>query len=211
MCLDEGHRHVECSYKDRTDLKFCTSCGVGDHSLEDFPTMLEKINNKKNVNVLSSVQKCDVIRTRNLQIVTRQGTKIGTNNPQISKIRSKYGYPNLDKQKQLYNDVLHIFQEFVAQEENDESKQKISQELINLMNTDNFVAKLIDLMYSVKNTSGVDKQDKSICNLNKKDKNDVDPLVDLEIEGYHVRQVILDFKSQANIMTGDTWEHLGKP
>ena len=44
-------------YKDRTDLKFCTHCGVGDHSLEDCPTMLEKINTKKNVNVLSCVQK----------------------------------------------------------------------------------------------------------------------------------------------------------
>ena len=39
--------------------------------------MLEKINKKKNVNVFSSVQKCDVIHTKNLQIVTRQGTKIG--------------------------------------------------------------------------------------------------------------------------------------
>ena len=47
--------------------------------------------------------------------------------------------------------------------------------------------------------------------LEKKYKNDVEPLVDLEIEGYHVRQVILDFGSQVNIMTRDTWEQLGKP
>ena len=57
--------------------------------MEDFPTMLEKINKKKNINVLSSVKKCDVIRTKNLQIVTQQGTKIAMDNPQISKIRIK--------------------------------------------------------------------------------------------------------------------------
>ena len=40
---------------------------------------------------------------------------------------------------------------------------------------------------------------------------DADPLVDLEIEGYHVRKVVLDFGSQVNIMTHDTWEQLGRP
>ena len=51
--------------------------------------MLEKINTKKNVNVLSCVQKNDVINTKNLHIVTRQGTKIGSDNPRISKIQEK--------------------------------------------------------------------------------------------------------------------------
>ena len=76
--------------------------------------MHEKFNNKKNVNVFSSVKKCDVIRTKNLQIVTRQGTKIGTDNPQIRKIRNKDNYPNPAKQKQLYNNASHIFQELAA-------------------------------------------------------------------------------------------------
>ena len=56
--------------------------------------MLKKIKNKKKVNVLSSVQKCDVIRANNLQIVTRQGTKIDTDNPKMRKIRNKEEYPN---------------------------------------------------------------------------------------------------------------------
>ena len=85
------------------------------------------------------------------------------------------------------------------------------QELINLIITDNFVAKLIDLLYNLKNKSGVDKISKSICILNKKDKNDVEPLVDLEIEGYHVQQVVLEFGWHEDIMTRDTWEQLGKP
>ena len=56
-----------------------------------------------------------------------------------------------------------------------------------------------------------EKQTKNICSLNQKYKSDADPLVDLEIEGYHVRQVVLDFGSQVNIMTWDTWEKMGKP
>ena len=44
-----------------------------------------------------------------------------------------------------------------------------------------------------------------------KDKNDVDPLVDLEIEGYHIHPVVVGFGSQGNIMTQDTWEQLGRP
>ena len=66
--------------------------GVGDHSLEDFPTMLEKINKKNNVNFLSCVQKHDIINTKNLHIVTRQGMKTGNDNPQISKIKEKNDY-----------------------------------------------------------------------------------------------------------------------
>ena len=57
----------------------------------------------------------------------------------------------------------------------------------------------------------MEKQTKNICSLNKKDKSDADPLVDLEIEGYHVQQFVLDFGSQVNIMTRDTWEQLGRP
>ena len=107
---------------DQTKLKFCTSCGVGDHSLEDFPTMLEEINNKKNVNVLSSVKKCDVVRTKKLRIVTRQGTKTGMDNPKINKVKNQDDYPNLVVQKQLYNDAMNIFQEIAAQEVNDDAR-----------------------------------------------------------------------------------------
>ena len=64
-------------------------CGVGEHSLEDCPTMLEKINNKKNVNVLSCVQKHDILTTKNLHIVTRQGTKQGLINPKLVKLTTQ--------------------------------------------------------------------------------------------------------------------------
>ena len=78
--------------------------------------MLEKINNKMNVNVLSSVQKCDIVQTKNLQIVTWKGTNFGMDNTQISKIKSREDYPNPMEQKRLYNDASNIFQELAAHE-----------------------------------------------------------------------------------------------
>ena len=51
--------------------------------------MLEKINTKKNVNVLSCVQKNDVITTKNLHIVTREGTKTGLDNPELVRLKTQ--------------------------------------------------------------------------------------------------------------------------
>ena len=159
-------------YKHPTDLKFCTSCGVGNHSLENCPIMLDKINKKKNVNVLSYVQKSDVICTKNLQIVTIQGTKTGNDNPRISKIKSKNDYPNPIKQKQLYNDASNMFQEFARHEEVKYTWQDISQELLNLTHNDKLVAQFIDPLCNIKNKTSMNKQTKNICSLNKKSKDD---------------------------------------
>ena len=65
-------------------------------------------------------------------------------NPKIRKINNKEDYPNPVIQKQLYNDALNIFQELVAQEVTDDARQKMSQELINLIHNDNSIAKLIN-------------------------------------------------------------------
>ena len=126
---------------------------MGDHSLEDCPTILDKLNKKKNVNVLSCVKKCDIIPTKNLHVVTRQVAKTGNDNPRISKIKNKDDYPNPIKQKQLYNDASNMFQEFSRQEEIDHSRQDISQELHN----DKSVAQLIDLLYNIKNKHSMEK------------------------------------------------------
>ena len=73
-------------------------------------------------------KKCDVVRTKNLQIVTCQGTQTSMDNPNISKIKNKQDYPKLVIQKKLYNDATNIFQELTAQEVTDDSRQKMSQE-----------------------------------------------------------------------------------
>ena len=58
------------------------------HSLEDYPIMLEKIINKKTINTLSCVTKPNITDTKSLQVITRQGTKIGLdrNEPKTLKI-----------------------------------------------------------------------------------------------------------------------------
>ena len=53
------------------NLKLCTRCGVREHSLEDFPVVLKKLLNKNNINLVSGVPKNDMIKNKNLQIVTR--------------------------------------------------------------------------------------------------------------------------------------------
>ena len=68
-----------------------------------------------------------------MHIVTRQGTKIGSDNPRISKIKEKNYYPNPAKQKQLYKDATNIFKEFAQQEEDDDKRQGIIKELIHLV------------------------------------------------------------------------------
>ena len=95
--------------------------------------MLEKINTEKNVNVLSCVQKNDIINTNNLHIITRQGMKIGNDNPQISKIKEKNVYPNPVKEKQIYKYATNIFREFARQEEEEDNRQDIVKELIHLV------------------------------------------------------------------------------
>ena len=154
--------------------------------MEDCPTILDKINKKKIVNVLSCVQKSDIVRIKNLHIVTRQGTEIGGDNPRIRKVKNKNEYPNPTKQKQLYNDASNMFREFSSKEDVDDNLQNTLHELLNLIHKDKLVAQFIDLLYNIKNKNDTDKQTKSICSLNKKDKNDVYPLVDIKIEGYRI-------------------------
>ena len=76
---------------------------------------------------MSCVKKCDIIPTKNLHVVTKQGMKTGNDNPRISKIKTKYDYPNPIKQQKLYNDASNMFQEFTRQEEIDHSRQYKSQ------------------------------------------------------------------------------------
>ena len=92
--------------------------------------MLEKINKKKNVNVLSCVQKNDVLNTKNLHIVTRQGTKTGSDNPRISKIKEKNVYPDPLKEKQTYKEATNVFKEFARQEQANDNRHNTINELI---------------------------------------------------------------------------------
>ena len=129
--------------------------------------------------------KNDVINTKNLHIVTRQGTKTGSDNPKIRKIKEKNVYLDLLKEKQTYKEAKNVFKEFARQEEANDNRHNTIKELIQLVQKDNSVSQFIDLLYEIKHNN-IEKQTKNICSLNQKDKSDADPLVDLAIEGYHV-------------------------
>ena len=90
---------------------------------------------------------------------------------------------------------MNIFKEFARKEEANDSRQNTVKELIRLVQYDNEVSQFIELLYNMKHNNNTEKQTKNICSMNQKDKSDADPLVDLEIKGYHVQQVVLDFGS----------------
>jgi hypothetical protein len=46
---------------------------VGDHSLEDFPIILDKVMNKIDVNLLHKIPKQDVLNSKNIHVVMRLG------------------------------------------------------------------------------------------------------------------------------------------
>jgi hypothetical protein len=106
ICHKENHLSADCPYKERIDLKFCNTCGVGDHSLEDCPIMLEKIINKKIVNSLFFVPKSNVQCAKNLQVITRYGRRIGLDKNTTKPIKhiEKNDYPNCQTQKELFKD-----------------------------------------------------------------------------------------------------------
>ena len=69
---------------------------------------------------MSYVQNNDVINTKNLHIVTRQGTRTGADNPRISKIKEKTVYPDPMKEKKytkkklMYFKTLHDMKTFIT-------------------------------------------------------------------------------------------------
>ena len=75
---------------------------------------------------------------------------------------------------------------------NEESKNKSLNELFNLL-TKEAIAWLTDFMQS---NPEINKDAKNLCTLNQRDKNNVDPLVNLEVDGFCIKQVVLYFGSK---------------
>ena len=48
-------------------------------------------------------------KQKKIHIVTHQGTKTGSDNPRISKIKEKNVYPNPLKEKQTYKEETSVF------------------------------------------------------------------------------------------------------
>ena len=58
---------------------------------------------------------------------------------------------------------------------------------------------------------GRSRNGKKLCTLNQWDKTDINPLFDLKFEGFCIKQIILDFGSQENIIMRTIWEKIGHP
>ena len=71
---------------------------------------------------MSCVQKNDVTNTKNLHIVTRQGTKTRSDNPRINKIKQKNVYRDPLKEKQTYKEATNVFKEFARHEETNDNR-----------------------------------------------------------------------------------------
>ena len=92
---------------------------VKNGSLEDFPIILQKIMNNKNVNHLSRGRKNEVVNTKNLQIITRQWTKTREDKGKsISTIPPNHDYPNLVMQREIFKDSSQIIKDLATQEDN---------------------------------------------------------------------------------------------
>ena len=79
--------------------------------------------NKNNVNELCKVPKNEVLNSKNQQIITRQGTKIGEDKGKcISTIPKKHDYPNLAQKREIFTYVSQDFKYLATQEDNQEHK-----------------------------------------------------------------------------------------
>ena len=59
-------------------------------------------------------------------------------------------------------------------------------------------------MQSIRSNPESNKATRNFCTLNRRDKTGIDALIDLEVEGFCIKKVALDFGSQANIMKRST-------
>ena len=175
--------------------------------------MLENIINKMSVNNLSCVPKSDVHIVKNLQVITRHGTRIGYDNDIIEPIKhiEKNDYPNSKKQKDLFKDAVKVFEEIVANEDKEQAKNHIIKEFLHLLTNEEVPQRLVDIIPMLKDESTKPRMSKIITYMSSNTQNDFDPQVDLQINESLIPKVVLDFGSQVNILTKDTWEKLGRP
>ena len=89
--------------------------------------MLEKIINKKSVNNLLWVPKSDVHSAKNLQVITRCGTRTSYDKDITEPIKyiEKNDYPNCKKQKNLFKYAENVFEEITANEDKEQAKSHI--------------------------------------------------------------------------------------
>jgi hypothetical protein len=83
---------------------------VGYHSLEDYPIVLEKVMNKKNINILHTIPKHDILNSNNLHVVKHLG--YGEDiyvEPSSLQRGGGNTYPDIKKEEKLMQEEMKIF------------------------------------------------------------------------------------------------------
>ena len=104
-----------------------------------------------------------------------------------------------------------MFEEIVATEDKEQSKNHIIKEFIHLLTNEEVAQRLVDILYMLKDESIKPIISKNIAYMSSNTENYFDPQVDLQINESLIPKVVLDFGSQVNILTKDTWEKHGWP
>lgn len=167
--------------------------------------------NKRILKNLSIFNKIYVLNTKNLQIITRQGTKIGEDNAKTSStILQSHEYPNLRIQRKIFNNKTQVFKELATQEYNLEHKNTKLNVFLQLLSKEGDAHQLVDLLNMLKDQPQVNRQINNVYKMNQVHKFDLDPQVYLDIEGVLISQVFVNFGSQVNILPRCTWMKHGR-
>ena len=115
-------------------MKFCGNCGVGDHSLEDCPVILEKIRNKKKVQSSYCVESDHNDNYANVNVITRKGTN--TKIVDISKHKGNIPHPDATLQRETFKEASHIFEELSQDDIQTDNNTTTLKELMQLITKD---------------------------------------------------------------------------
>jgi hypothetical protein len=86
------------------------------------------------------------------------------------------------------------------------------EEFLQLLKEKQSVGCLIDLLNILREYKENQRPVKSVRKLSQdRTMSDFDPQVDLEVDGHMIKQVMVDFGSQVNILPKETWIRLGRP
>ena len=166
--------------------------------------------NKKNLKNLSCVDNGNDVECANVNIITRQGTD--TNNAEISKYKANnQAHPDVTHEKEAFKDASKIFKELSQNDIQIGNSNKTLKELLQLLTKEEAVDRLIDLLYEVRKSNTSGRIQKTICSMGKSDNPDLNPLVDLVVNGYTIPQAVVDFGSQVNVLPRSTWVKIGRP
>lgn len=133
--------------------------------------------NKKTLNSLSFVPKTDMYCAKNMQVITRCGTrtKFDRNKPDPIKHIERNDYPNCQKQKYLFKDAEKVFEDLSTNEEKEKTKSHTIKEILHLLSNEKVAQRMVDVLSILKEESNSPKIAKNIAYMISNIQNDLNP------------------------------------